>query len=133
MKDIKNIINDIINIPSTLHCNETESMYSLLQKYNYFEQYDMVQEDLIREVLIKNPEYINQWLQWSEDKRSSEAWYFIKNTNNKYTVGYYGSKKEIKKEYFDAASACAAFIKLDIESLRVAKELRHRRINNDRH
>lgn len=132
MKDIKSMIINIVNIPSTLHSNETESMYSLLQNYNYFEKYEIVQESLIREILIKNPEYINQWLQWSEDKRTSEGWYFIKNTNNKYTVGYYGSKKEIKNEYSDAANACAAFIKLDIESLRVAKELRHKRINSNK-
>ena len=115
------LINKILNLPARFkNSKNNNSIYSLLQGTGYFEAYDSINENSIREVLVKQSEYVYQWLRWSEDKRSSSGWYFIQNGNQKYVVGYLDSDKGIteKMDYSDIKIACAAYIKQEIESIR---------------
>lgn len=113
------LINSIVNLPEKFYSLENISIYSLLKEMGYFEMYSQVDEINILKELIRNPKCINQWLSWSEDKRSCLGWYFKQNGENKYIVGYYPVKGNLKIiEYFDIKEACAAFIKREIEDIR---------------
>ncbi|HEY8781452.1 MAG TPA: hypothetical protein VIM16_07560 [Mucilaginibacter sp.] len=70
----ENIINDIINLPSKFRDLRDISFYSLLKNTGYFELFDQVNENKILDQLIKNPERIQQWLDYSDDKRTSTGY-----------------------------------------------------------
>lgn len=113
------IINRIIYLPMKFKSLGNISIYSLLKETGYFEMYNQINEANIIEGLTKHPKCINQWLRWSEDKRTSSGWYFQQNRNGKYIVGYYPTKEDFQlTEYTDIYEACAVFIKREIEEIR---------------
>ena len=78
-----------------------------------------ISEGDIFEELTQHMECMDQWLSWSEDKRSSSGWYFRQNANGKYIVGYFPFQENLKAtEYFGKTEACSAFIKREIEEIR---------------
>lgn len=115
-----NILRDIVSMPIKFYSiGSTESMYSLLRKSGYFSFHDTIHEEDIRKTLSEHPDYIDQWLILSQDKRTNAGWYFKEKKGGQYSVGYY-SEKGISDEviYFDKAKACSFFIKKEIENLR---------------
>jgi len=114
-----NISKNIVFLPGRFYAVENISIYFLLRDTGYFEMHDQITEANLFEALIQYPECINQWLSWSEDKRSNSGWYFKQSENGKYVVGYFPTKDGLKiNEYSEIAKACAAFIKHEIEDIR---------------
>ena len=120
MEKIVNIILKIISLPVAFYEVGDKSFYELLKETKYFEYFDNIFEDSIANVLLNNPAYIEKWLEWSEDKRSSDGWYFVINNNEKFEVGRINEdgKKGQYLEFSDKRNACAAFIKREIDELR---------------
>jgi hypothetical protein len=117
----KNIINEIINLPEKFYALGNISIYSLLEETGYFERHNQVSEAILLGELINRPQSVNQWLNWSDNKRSASGWYFKLNTNGKYVVGYFPlSENSIQLEYNDSKEACAAFIAREIEEIRTS-------------
>jgi hypothetical protein len=118
--DIRIIIEDIIRLTDRFYSLGDKSIYDLLKDSGYFEVNDQIQENDIADVLSQNPDLIEQWLIWSEDKRTISGWYFTEDKKTgKYVVSFYPSKSGLEKlEFSDKRLACAAFIKREIESIR---------------
>ena len=68
----------------------------------------------IEEFLRENPELITNWLQWSEDKRSSPGYYF-REVKGVYVVGHY--PEGVRLDFDDPISACADFIVKEVNSI----------------
>lgn len=118
MKEIDKIIEKIINLPFDFS-KKNKSIYCLLQESGYFSLYDQINDDQILEILRRQPQSIEYWLTWSGNKRSDAGWYFTKNENGQYFVGYYPEENNFKEiSLFDKFKACALFIKREIESIR---------------
>jgi hypothetical protein len=95
------------------------SINVLLKETGYFEVHSQINEANISNELKKHPEYINHWLNWSNNKRTNSGWFFKQENNGKYVVGYSPEKPDLNHfEYSDLPEACAAFIKLEIEEIR---------------
>jgi hypothetical protein len=119
--NLQNIIHNIIFLPRKCRERANESSYSLLQESGYFQHANEITKDHIREVILQFPECVALWLQWSEDKRTQEGWYFSQDTNLKYSVGRVSKKGNTQqKEYSNAITACAIFIKEEIENIRTS-------------
>jgi hypothetical protein len=117
--NISNLIRSILRLPEKFHALENISIYSLLKETGYFEKHNQINETDILGELNKNPECINHWLNWSDDKRTPSGWYFKQNEKGKYVVGYFPASEQSKQmEYSDSKEACAAFIKKEIEEIR---------------
>lgn len=113
-----NLIKSILSLPEKFHALGNASIYSLLKETGYFEIHRQINEAAILDELNKHPEYINHWLNWSDDKRTTSGWYFKQNENGKYVVGYFPTREESKQiEYSDSKEACAAFVKREIEEI----------------
>jgi hypothetical protein len=111
----------ILNIPRTFfNPTNDNSVYSLLKQTGYFREKDKVDEKTIINILEQNPEYTEDWLDWSANKRSDAGWYFKVGDDKGYTLGYLDSEKGIIKQedYLDARTVCAKYIILEIESIR---------------
>lgn len=116
---ISETITNIIRLPWNFNNLGNISVYYLLQNSGYFEVYDQITEDAIREMLLSQTEHMNEWLLFSESKRVNSGW-FLKKDANGYQVGYFPAKNigDQPINYLDKATACAAFIKREIEDIR---------------
>lgn len=112
----------IVTMPRRFHSLGNISIFSLLKETGYFELHDQISEEDIRTALLCCPECIREWMQYSEDQRSSNAWYFTLNDEGLYETGHFDIKSvpndTNRVQYANAIDACAAFIKHEIESIR---------------
>jgi hypothetical protein len=116
------IIENIVKLPKIFHELKSISIYLLLEETGYFGKYNEITEYDILQYLIDNPNYINQWFIWSEDKRVSSGLYLQRNGEGKYEVGHLHSKSDFKIGLFsDIKEACAHFIILEIEEIRKSR------------
>ncbi len=82
----------LILIPRMFHRLSNISTYDLLNETGHFENYDKVSEDSIHETLKRHPECIDEWILYSEDKRTSTGWHFKQEDENTYIVGHFVGK-----------------------------------------
>lgn len=86
------------------------SVISLLKEIGFFDQYSCLREEDIFYSLIQNPECVSDWIQWSDDQRSDQRWYFLEK-ESQYHVGFWSEKETIDPISFnDKNQACAFFI-----------------------
>jgi len=105
------VIAKICNLPEQLESQKNKSLVQLLKELNIDRKKPTISTEDIEDYLKDNASLIESWILYSMNKRTSESWYFIKENNTKYIVGYLfkdSSKKEFK--YSDPAQACAVFI-----------------------
>lgn len=116
----KNIlISGIVYMPKSFQDLQNVSLCELLKKMGYFDSYNEVSEKDIKLFLGKKPECIQLWLQYSEDQRTDETWYFLKVTEVLYKVAYRDKTEEkFQHRFINPAEACAFFIKKEIEDIR---------------
>ncbi len=118
----------IVTMPRRFHSLGNISIFSLLEETGYFELHDQISADDIRTALLYCPECVQEWIQYSEDKRSSSGWYLTLNDEGLYETAYFDIKAvpntTNRVQYKDAIDACAAFIKHEIESIRAGKGAR---------
>ena len=109
----------VISLPRKFYQNGDVSIHSLLRDSGYFEMYELVSEEALCAAIYDHPEYINDWLSFSEDKRTS-GWYFQRSSNEQWEVGYVsaGGGSIDAARYSDPARACASFVKHEVEDIR---------------
>jgi hypothetical protein len=116
------IATQIVTLPQTFHSLGNVSIFTLLKATGYFELHDQISEGDIRSALLCCPECVQEWIQYSEDKRSSSGWYLTLNDEGLYETAYFDIKAvpntTNRVKYGHAIDACAAFIKHEIESVR---------------
>jgi len=116
---MKDTIKKIIRLPYVLRKETGKSIYSLLEETKYFDSHNKVSVEDMKTCLSENLEYIQYWLEYSADKRTSSGWYISKVRPDRFVVGLLNSNNiHEETEYSDELSACANFIKKEIEELR---------------
>lgn len=114
---VTDIINKLIKIPVDFHVLGNKSWNTLLQESGYLENQEEVTADKIEEALRLHSNLINDWLQYSDDNRSTPAWGFSKTDTGKYRVSHYPEGKDFQEMVtFDSFKACAYFIMCEIRS-----------------
>ena len=115
------MLEQIATLPRRFHSLGDVSILSLVKASGYFGPHDQVSEADIRAALARCPECIREWLQYSEDKRTSSGWYLTHNDEGFYEVGYITEHAERQQRlvYSNCTDACAAFIKHELENIRL--------------
>jgi hypothetical protein len=115
----RDILVDLVELPRMFNVGGM-SMYEILKQTGYFELDNEVSETDIRKILARNPECVDEWISYSEDKRTSSGWYIKQENCTTYKVGCLLPKgrKGIETIYGDRTDACAAFIKHELEDVR---------------
>ena len=95
------------------------SISSLLKTTGYLQVYDQISQAEIRAALVRCPECSEEWIQYSEDKRTN-GWYITQDDDGRYEVGYVAEDghRNRQRHYNDRIDACASFIKHEIEDIR---------------
>lgn len=111
---------DLLELPRQLKNRAIVSFYELLKETGYFQVHRQITGERIYAALKDNPEYIADWIAYSEDKRASTGWYIERRENNSHIVGYYSGKtgRQSETRHADLIAACAVFIKHEIEDIR---------------
>jgi len=120
------VIEKLIALPMTYYDSGRKSMPDLLEESGYYSLYSEIGEEDIKVALKDKPERIDYWLMWSDDKRFSSGWYFLKNSEGKPLVSYNPEDTNFEKSNFtDLASACAFFIKQELERIRKSPQVKY--------
>ena len=118
--DLENLIRILVNLPSQFQEVRNKSIITLLKESGYVKYFDIVNENNIADFLKKYPEKIKDWLIWSDDKRSLSGWYFIQEKENSFLLGYLPKDRKVDElQYSDKILACAIYIKLELEHIRL--------------
>lgn len=114
------VVLKLIHIPREFHRRGNVSMLHLVEESGYCEVHDQVSTEEIGKALAVEPECVGEWLQESEDQRTSEGWYFMQDDKGRYIVGYYDNVNKLKfytpTKYSDPLEACSNFIKKKAET-----------------
>lgn len=118
------IIDKIIMIPNDFYKLKNISICYLLKETGYFDVYNKITTEMIEKRLVNYQESIEEWLLYSENKRSSSG-YYLTQEDSYYVVGYIDIKikKNDKKKYKNKIEACSVFIKNEIEGIRTRSNL----------
>src|SRR5947207_3241491 len=84
----------IVTMPRRFHSLGNISIFSLLEETGYFELHDQVSESDIRVALLRDPECVQEWMQYCSDKRTSSGWFIRLNDEELYEVGYFDFVRE---------------------------------------
>lgn len=119
-KQIKDSIEKIMHLSYDYRTRRNVSPLTLLKESGYVELHRQINEEEIAAMLNLHPHLVNEWLVWSENKRTGErVWTFSKFEDGGYLVGYSTQSKESEEiNTTDEFKACAAFIKREAEALR---------------
>ena len=85
-----------------------------VRKINLTAHKGCISSDAIVSCLRAQPELVEQWLAWSDDKRWSPAWYFYRDGDH-YVVGHYPNGED--EHFTDRFLACTRFVVHDMEHL----------------
>ncbi len=109
----------LIQIPRVFKKKGDVSLAALLEASGYTKHYATVAPTDIEDALANDTALIGEWLSYSQDKRTSSGWYFREQGGN-FEIGQvlHGRIKP-KEQFADAMKACAAFIRLEAESIRL--------------
>lgn len=105
------VIAKICALSEQLEHQKNKSLSQLLKEFNIDRKKPEITIGNIKDYLKNNDSLIESWFLYSMNKRTSEDWYFIKENNTTYIVGYLfqdSSRKEFK--YSNSVQACAVFI-----------------------
>lgn len=110
-----NLIFKLISLVRDFSQMHTISIYELLRQTGYPKVADQITEQDVYKELLANQNFVNDWLEYSEDKRTDGGWYFKRAGNGKFLVGCVGDTGAIETEYCDKIKACAKFIKQELD------------------
>lgn len=114
------ITDKLIKLPRVFNSRGNISISDLLKETGYYEMNQQVSKEIIQTALSQQPECVDEWLSYSEDKRSSAGWYLKQEDINTYVLGFISGKAEenSQERYSDRIAACAAFIKHEAEDIK---------------
>jgi len=103
---------------------DLESSLTLNQIYmqtGYDKYYSEISQDEIKDFIKAQPDLMDAWMLFSQNKRWTPSWFFEKLPNNLWLVGYLNknSKRVYESLYRDALFACAYMIRMEMEENRL--------------
>jgi hypothetical protein len=115
------VADTVIRLPMALRLEEDVSLHELLVGSGYVEHHEQIAEEVIRERFALAPQCADDWIGYSEDKRTETGWYLRVLGKGKFEVGYIGGADDegSMTTYSDKLDACAKFVKMEVESLRI--------------
>lgn len=117
--ETKATVEAVARLPRTFHSRGDLSAYAILEQSGYFDRHADVTPDMLAAILGSDPSLVDEWLAFSENKRTSSGWYFRQGATG-FTVGFVGDagNKVDESNYTDPIEACAKFIKGEVEEMR---------------
>jgi hypothetical protein len=113
---LERIVDNIIELPRNFQSIGNTSIRHLVQESGYIETRSLIQDDIIRKRLALTPSLVQDWIEYSADKRTSTGWYFRRTPNGSYETGYLGNKG-LTSVYTNRIEACVQFIRRELAEI----------------
>lgn len=113
------ITKKIVRLASDLMRFRDKSFFTLLMESGYAAARDKITHEAVKKELCDSPEYVKEWLQYSENKRTASGWYFSSIDNNTFEVAFLAENGQVhhRQTSSDVAEICAIFIRKEVESV----------------
>ena len=108
-------IEDVCRLAWDYHAMGTVSARELIARTGYPARWRSVSVGLLADTLRAHPEWVDAWIQWSEDKRVSSGWYISRCGESAFDVGSYPSVPPVR--YRDQTQACAVFVRHELAAI----------------
>jgi hypothetical protein len=115
------VIARLLKMPRDFHQLGNMSFYDLLRHSGYCDLHQKITEtDIAREITAQR-NYLDEWMQYSENKRTNGGWYIAKRGDGSWELGQMAvaSSEKAGISFSDPISAIAAFVKREAESVRL--------------
>jgi hypothetical protein len=70
---MSNVLSKVCSIPRDFYSSQNKSIIQLFNESGYLEQRDLATKEKLMEHLMANPDLINDWENYSSDKRVSQG------------------------------------------------------------
>lgn len=117
----RSLTDAVVRNPRDFECGRDDSSQALLMASGYDHEHAAVDVPLIEEALREHPEFVREWLEHSENKRSRAGWFIRMAGSGGWEVGYAerGAIEQVSF-YHDRVAACAVFVKKEIDAVRAS-------------
>lgn len=117
--DLEDLITALCRIPEDFKRRGNVSAIELVDASGYLDHRGEVTVEILHERFASNPELIDAWEAWSDDNRSSPAWFVRERGAHNFEVGRMDRRGKITTLYTfdDRALACAEYVRREIDQL----------------
>ena len=91
------------------------SAIDLVRRSGYVAARHDVTVDRLADCLATDPDFVDAWLKWSEDNRSTPAWYIKSLDTGAFEVGYFDHGRTSQAMFDDRIRACAEYVRHYVE------------------
>jgi hypothetical protein len=109
------IVAKICALPVQFKFRGNVSIVQLVAESGYHTDPDALSVAAVSAHLHENPDLIDAWLMYSEDKRTSSGWYVSQRSTGTFEIGYHPAGERISVS--GRAPACAEFIVREVRSI----------------
>ena len=86
-----------------------------IARSGYRDRWRSMNVELLADMFRGHPDWVNAWIQWSEDKRVSSGWYIVRCDSSTFDVGCHPSVPPVR--YADKVEACAVFVRHELAEI----------------
>ena len=108
-------VEDVCRLAWDYRVMRTLSARELLARSGYADRWRSITVGLLADTLRQHPDWVDAWIQWSEDTRASSGWYVSGRGDAAFDVGYYPTVPPVR--YGDRIEACAVFVRCELASI----------------
>lgn len=121
MSALRDVADAVVRIPQDFETGRGVSFQALLMASGYANAHAAVDVSMIEDALRAHPEFIGDWIQHSENKRTSAGWFIRAAGSGGWDVGFVdrGAFDHVSS-YQDEVAACAVFIKKEVDTARTS-------------
>jgi hypothetical protein len=122
MKPLTEVLEAVYALPrefeARVSLGQHVSLLALVEATGYLEAKDVIDEAMLAAGLRTRPAVVNGWLRYSADKQEAWGWFFEVDRRGRYGVGLKsGFCERTRGEIADPCSACASFIKEELDAI----------------
>ena len=116
--DGDDVVTAVCRLAFDFYAARTVSPVQLVARSGYGRHRDEVTVPRLERCLAEYPEWVNAWLDYSEDKRSSPGWYIQGRERISFLVGYHEGRSSRPPMRFDnKVRACAEFVRREVDDI----------------
>ncbi|HMM81000.1 MAG TPA: hypothetical protein PKC65_13355 [Pyrinomonadaceae bacterium] len=112
----------VVQIPKVFYTeyHESVSFRDLILNSTYCGSSERVSVEMLAKALSEHPENVENWLAWSDNKRTDSGWFFRRQLAGGFEVGYFPHTEDrpsLRYAETEIFLACAKFIKYEIDDV----------------
>jgi hypothetical protein len=104
------VVEAVCRLPIDYRQFGTYSIVDLIRRAGFERARVQVTDERIHACLADHPDWVDEWVRFSEDTRGSPAWYVEKARDGRWEVGFYDGGRQNVTLFDDRISACVEYI-----------------------